>query len=231
MTQETDTKTALLHAAEELFSARGYDAVGTRDIATRAGTNISSIKYHFGSKRQLYLETIRWLLQHPDIQPNWDSFKTAPSTPRASAELLVGFIYGVLAEAAAGGRAERCVRLMLKESLRPGEDFEFIAANFSAPYERSMIDLVRVIAPGHSEIFYVTSGRSIFAQVLHYYVWKSFLQCSEFGGLGQAIPVESAAREVATFVLRGLGCSETLIKKAVATVSAPSLNERSDSPL
>ncbi len=37
-----------------LFGARGYDGVTTRELAHRARTNISSIKYHFGGKEALY---------------------------------------------------------------------------------------------------------------------------------------------------------------------------------
>ena len=37
------------------FGARGFDAVGTREIAEAAGTTMSSITYHFGGKEGLYL--------------------------------------------------------------------------------------------------------------------------------------------------------------------------------
>lgn len=215
MAQPIDTKTALLHAAEELFSERGYAAVGIRDIAARAEANVSSIKYHFGSKRELYLETMRWLLQHTDIKGGWEVFEDLPDTRIAAATALVLYIQGALEQSVSGGRPTHCVRLMLQEALHPGEDFEFIISNFSAPYERLMVELVRRIAPGDTDIFYITSGRSIFAQVLHYFVWKSFLDSSEYGGLGQRAPVKEAADVVAMSTLRGLGCSKEFIEEAM----------------
>ena len=41
------------------FSERGYDAAGTDRIATRARVNKAMLYYHFGSKRDLYLEVVR----------------------------------------------------------------------------------------------------------------------------------------------------------------------------
>lgn len=45
----------LIGAALTLFARHGYEATSTRAIATRAGTNISSIAYHFGGKEGLRL--------------------------------------------------------------------------------------------------------------------------------------------------------------------------------
>jgi AcrR family transcriptional regulator len=49
------TKARILKAAEEVFAARGFDGASTREIAARAGVNISSLHYHWASKETLYL--------------------------------------------------------------------------------------------------------------------------------------------------------------------------------
>jgi AcrR family transcriptional regulator len=54
-----DTRTALLRAAAREFADRGYDAAGTDRIAARARVNKAMLYYHFGSKRDLYLEIVR----------------------------------------------------------------------------------------------------------------------------------------------------------------------------
>ena len=56
---QADTRAALLDAAEALFSRKGYAAVGIREIVEQADVNIAAIKYHFGSKADLYTETVR----------------------------------------------------------------------------------------------------------------------------------------------------------------------------
>jgi AcrR family transcriptional regulator len=55
----SETKERLLAAAEELFSALGYDRVGMREITRAAGVNTAAIHYHFGSKQDLLLELLR----------------------------------------------------------------------------------------------------------------------------------------------------------------------------
>jgi len=51
--QPAGTKLALISAASELFAENGFDTVSLRDITGRAGANVASVKYHFGSKEGL----------------------------------------------------------------------------------------------------------------------------------------------------------------------------------
>ena len=52
MTQQP-TRTLLIQAAMARFGREGYASASTRAIAAQAGTNISSIAYHFGGKEGL----------------------------------------------------------------------------------------------------------------------------------------------------------------------------------
>ena len=49
------TRTSLIQAALRKFGREGFAAASTRAIAAEAGTNISSIAYHFGGKDELRL--------------------------------------------------------------------------------------------------------------------------------------------------------------------------------
>jgi AcrR family transcriptional regulator len=49
------TKARILGAAEEVFAARGFGGSSTREIAAKAGVNISSLHYHWESKETLYI--------------------------------------------------------------------------------------------------------------------------------------------------------------------------------
>lgn len=53
----------LLRAAQECFLNDEYHKVTTRQIAALAGSNISMIRYYFGSKEGLYEEMIRQTLE------------------------------------------------------------------------------------------------------------------------------------------------------------------------
>ncbi|MFI0370065.1 TetR/AcrR family transcriptional regulator [Actinomadura sp. 1N219] len=54
-----DRRALLTEAAAELFTERAYDEVTTTEIARRAGVAYGLIAHHFGSKRGLYLATLR----------------------------------------------------------------------------------------------------------------------------------------------------------------------------
>jgi AcrR family transcriptional regulator len=53
------TATAMLDAAEELFSSRGFSAVTVRDIAERAGVSHALVHRYIGSKDDIYRAVLR----------------------------------------------------------------------------------------------------------------------------------------------------------------------------
>lgn len=53
------TRLRLLDAGLAVFSEVGYHGATIREIASRAGTNIAAISYHFGGKDGLYAEVVR----------------------------------------------------------------------------------------------------------------------------------------------------------------------------
>ena len=53
------TRQRLLAAAEALFAEKGYAGTSVREIAARAGCNLSLIHYYFGSKDGLLTEVVR----------------------------------------------------------------------------------------------------------------------------------------------------------------------------
>src|SRR5438067_8925041 len=93
------TKARILGAAEEVFAARGYEGASTREIAARAGVNISSLHYHWESKETLYfavfqniydriVEVVRGAV--PEI--------VAPSDSRAVIERAMGTLFDFFAD-------------------------------------------------------------------------------------------------------------------------------------
>lgn len=50
---------ALIEAATELFEAHGYDAIGTPEIARRAGVSVGTFYRYFDDKKEVYLEVTR----------------------------------------------------------------------------------------------------------------------------------------------------------------------------
>ncbi|WAT17716.1 CerR family C-terminal domain-containing protein [Aurantiacibacter sp. MUD11] len=54
----------LINAAIERFGKRGFDGVGTREIAAAVDTPMSSITYHFGGKEGLYHAAAEHIFDH-----------------------------------------------------------------------------------------------------------------------------------------------------------------------
>ncbi|OJZ75789.1 TetR family transcriptional regulator [Mycobacterium paraffinicum] len=50
------TRARLLGAARELFLARGYSAIGLREVASKAGVDVTLVRRYFGSKERLFAE-------------------------------------------------------------------------------------------------------------------------------------------------------------------------------
>ena len=65
----TATKEAIRRAASTLFPEHGYAGTSVRDIASAAGVDAALVIRHFGSKENLFLETMQVDL---DMQPLLD---------------------------------------------------------------------------------------------------------------------------------------------------------------
>ena len=61
--KEDNTKSNLLKAAISVFGSQGYSGGSVRQIANVANTNIGAIKYHYGSKENLWKEAVTYLFQ------------------------------------------------------------------------------------------------------------------------------------------------------------------------
>ncbi|NHC21709.1 helix-turn-helix transcriptional regulator [Nocardioides sp. IC4_145] len=54
----TSTRAAIAEAARRQFQAGGYAATSVRSVAAEAGVDAALVMRHFGSKEQLFIETI-----------------------------------------------------------------------------------------------------------------------------------------------------------------------------
>ncbi|GAA4051753.1 TetR family transcriptional regulator [Arthrobacter methylotrophus] len=55
---QVSSRDAVLRAAREQFSRKGYDAATLRAIASEAGVDPSMINHHFGTKEQLFMAAL-----------------------------------------------------------------------------------------------------------------------------------------------------------------------------
>ncbi len=73
----SDTRSAILDAARELFESRGYHRVGLETVASRAGVSRQAIYLHFDSKVAL-LEALHQRINDVDVAPEMGKTWNAP---------------------------------------------------------------------------------------------------------------------------------------------------------
>jgi AcrR family transcriptional regulator len=93
------TKARILQSAEEVFATKGFEGASTREIASKAGVNISSLHYHWESKETLYFAVFQNIYNQL-IEISRDSVLPATArgdSPRAVHEASVGRVFDYFA--------------------------------------------------------------------------------------------------------------------------------------
>lgn len=102
---ESNAREQILAAAIEEFGEHGYDGTTTRAIAARAGVDPALLHHHFGTKADLFAESIQAPLK-PDV-----AVREILSGPRErTGERLVAFVLGVWETPALGAKARVLIR-------------------------------------------------------------------------------------------------------------------------
>ena len=210
MIQDADsTRSRLLDAAELLFSEHGYDAVGIRQIADAAGVNLSGIKYHFGSKRGLYLDAIRRTMDRRGSTDAWSLLDAPISTPREGAEALRAFNRAFLHVLLAGGEEESCACMIMQAATQQSDATDLVVNEFIRPHHERLCQLVGVLCPDADNALRSRHAQSVLALLLHQRMFRPFLnrlQDPADAPLSDAPAIDALADELTAFALRGMGC-------------------------
>lgn len=124
-----DAHSALVAAAARLFAARGFDGVTVRELAQAANVNVAAVSYHFGGKRQLYLEALERLMAEmrpigaPVIEQIDRAFEMG-RPDRATLKSLAAFTVSHFLTALHGGDVPPWVaQTVLREFQEPTADY------------------------------------------------------------------------------------------------------------
>ena len=120
-------RSKILHQARISFAERGFDAANVRDIAAAAKTTHSMIRYHFGTKEQLWRESVRDMFELLNDALGLDTDDLADlETLDRFKEYLKRYIRYCAAH-------PEHARIMIMESVRGGERLDWIAETFIRP--------------------------------------------------------------------------------------------------
>jgi TetR/AcrR family transcriptional regulator, regulator of cefoperazone and chloramphenicol sensitivity len=117
-TERTDgstTRLRILETAGQLFAERGFAESTSKEICTRAGTNMAAVNYHFGSRDGLYeavlIEAHRQLVSIDELV----SLASVPTDPRLKLRTFLAH----LVELGSQPKAPWGFRVVLREALSP----------------------------------------------------------------------------------------------------------------
>ena len=212
-----ETRTALLGAAESLFAARGYNGVGIREIVDRAGVNISAIKYHFGSKHELYLATVRHTMKRGRSGEAWERLHQSFASDFDAACALAAFVRGFLDSLLIRQEGENANCLICNEVAQPSAAIGDIVEHFIRPKQQALIEVIRVIVPRSDDATLRLVSRSILGQVLHYQMSRPFLDLMSPGETDDPSRVRACADHIVAFSLRALRLDDAVIERVLSS--------------
>ena len=144
-----DTREKLLKAASEVFAKKGYRNTTVAEICRRAGSNVASVNYHFGSKDALYVVVWRNAFE--------EALRAYPPdgglSPDAPAEqYLRALIHSALHRILGAGRLGHAGRILLREMSDPSEAIRSALRDVIRPlHEQTRGIIKRLLGPEASD--------------------------------------------------------------------------------
>lgn len=134
-----ETREAILSAALDIFSRRGFEGASLRDIAAAAGLEHSLVRYHFTDKAGLWRAAMSHLIALMDAHmlESWRTARTQPPVER--------FRTMVAAYVRYCARHPEHARIMVHETMGDSDRVTWIADHIIAPQHRRMARLLEIL--------------------------------------------------------------------------------------
>lgn len=163
------TRDRLLDSAERLFAQHGLAATSVREITAQAGTNLAAVNYHFGGKRQLYVESFRRRLGVLREQRITTITQTLVKIRgQAGLEtLLRAFAQSFLDPLLDADGGRRLMRMIQREMLDPELPEGMFEGELVGPVSASLAEGILAVEPGLPPEHARRSVESFIAQLLH----------------------------------------------------------------
>ncbi len=203
MAEVDTTRERLLEAAGPIFAEKGFQAANVRAICQQAGVNLGAINYHFRSKEQFYLETIRHAIQQLIAEVPWSELDSPPGTPPE--EALRRFLYGFVRRLFTRHARRWCHALILREMQRPSEAaMEFIRDIVRPSFARLQAILNPMLPADVPMRTRNLLGSSIVSQALHYEHARQVLPLLMGAEEAASLDVETLAEHITRFSLAAI---------------------------
>lgn len=141
------TQERLLDVAIREFGLKGLEGASTRGIAAAAGTAMSSITYHYGSKEALYLAAADHIAagMAEEMLPALALCDPADRCNAPEARAGIHAIIGRLAAKMASESSANWSLFILREQMNPSEAFDRIYAGMMGQVMIRIADLTAIV--------------------------------------------------------------------------------------
>ncbi len=138
----------LIRVAIEKFGRRGYDAVGTREIAAAVDTPMSSITYHFGGKEGLYLAAAEHIFDylHETLGPSMERIPDADAAREDRLAAICAILRG-MGELMLNEKSASFALFIGREQQLPTPQVLELMDHRVMPMMRLLVDQVRMLRP------------------------------------------------------------------------------------
>jgi len=164
----------LLDAAEELFCEHGFEGTSIRDLTARAQCNIAAVNYHFGGKRQLYIEMFRRHTTELVNRQMANLREVMRSENPTLEQLLKKTVETGLSTLAGRDSRNSLLMLMVREFLNPQLKKEMLVNEVFGEARSSFCDAIMQLCPGISRDRAMRCLLTIDGLVLHPLIFWEF---------------------------------------------------------
>ncbi len=125
------SKRRIIATARTLFSRHGFDAVGIREIAMRAGTTHGLVRHHFGSKFAVWQAVVEATEREyvSAVAPLLDGLEEGQDPVERAAEFVRGFV-------AVSARHPDAMRLLMHEGVSSGPRLALVLEYLGVAHRR-----------------------------------------------------------------------------------------------
>jgi AcrR family transcriptional regulator len=201
------TKLSLILAAGDLFAEYGVEGTSIRTIAEKAGVNIAAVNYHFGSKENLYTETLRYAILHLGGTRPLELFKKGLSIedPYLIAESLYTFIRGRFISLNAPEKPKWFSKLLIRSLLDPSPSFRSITEQVFLPDLEALTAIIRTSNPKMSKEKAMLWAFSIEGQIAFYIICRMPILITLGKEEYSQAFIDAAAEHIASSIIAALG--------------------------
>jgi AcrR family transcriptional regulator len=200
---QQDPRMKIICSAGPIFAEKGYEAATVRQICQVAGVNVASIKYYFGDKENLYVETVRRARQMRAAEvpmPRWSS-----DTP--AGQRLYQFTQTLLTRMLGAPETSWQSRLMMREVLQPTRACREMVQEYFRPEFDRLLEILGDLLPENTPHHVRQQiGFSIVGQCLFYRVARGVVSMLVAPDeQKEAYSVERLSEHITGLVLASLG--------------------------